>query len=220
MVKQVGYKWKFLGSLLAVSLITIISYICLAHSFHQRLNRIEEIQIEDCKQMSHLFDPINHYGRVRSVEIERFSTVLEKHEERMESLMEMEFGKLQNDFNFISIWASIITIVFLIFSIYSIFKTDEMLKEAEKVHEQIKGKADAIGNITNNIQREYQIELDGLKKESDNYIKEMAQKITVLNERIANADSMIRQYKEAVQTDEVVQASADEQDVQEKKDEA
>ena len=48
----------------------------------------------------------------------------------------------------------------------------------------------------------------------------MAQKITVLNERIANADSMIRQYKEAVQTDEVVQASADEQDVQEKKDEA
>lgn len=219
MMKQVGYKWKFLGSLLAVSLITIISYLCLALSFHQRLNRIEEIQIEDCKQMTHLFDPVNHYGRISSAEIERFSNTLEKHEERMESLMEMEFGKLQNDFNFISIWASIITIVFLIFSIYSIFKTDEMLKEAEKVHEQIKGKADAIGSITNNIQREYQAELDGLKKESDNYIKEMAQKITVLNERIANADSMIRQYKEAVQTDEVVQASADEQDVQEKNDE-
>lgn len=133
MLKQVGYKWKFLSSLLAVSLITIICYICLARSFHQRLNRIEEIQIEDCKQMTHLFDPANHNGRIRSVEIERFSNALEKHEGRMESLMEMEFGKLQNDFNFISLWAGIITIVFLIFSIYSIFKTDEMLKKAEIV---------------------------------------------------------------------------------------
>lgn len=55
-----------------------------------------------------------------------------------------------------------------------------------------------------------------MKKESDNYSKEMAQKMTLLNERLASADVMIRQYKEAVQTDDAVQASTEEQDVQEK----
>ncbi len=220
MGKQIGYKWKFIGSLLVVSLIAIISYACLARSFHQRLNRIEEIQMADCKQMNQLFDPSIHNNRVAVLDAERFSNVLAKHEEKMESLMEMEFGKLQNDFNFISLWAGILTIVFLIFSIYSIFKTDEMLKQAEKVYEHIKRKETSIEKITNNIQKKYQGELEELKKESDNYSNEMAQKMTLLNERLANADIMIRKYKEAAQTDEVVQASTDEQDVQDNNEEA
>jgi hypothetical protein len=95
-----------------------------------------------------------------------------------------------------------------------------MLKQAEVVYEQIKSKEAAIEKITNNIQREYQAELEVLKKDSDNYSNEMAQKMTLLNERLANADTMIRKYKEAVQTDEVVQASTDEQDVQENNEEA
>lgn len=220
MKKQLGYRWQFIGSLVLVSLITIIAYVCLAHSYHQRLKLIKEIQIEDCEQMTSMIKSVPLSNRSLSIEAAKMTNVLEKHEERMESLMEMEFEKLQNDFNFISLWAGIITIVFLIFSIYSIFKTDEMLKKSETVYEQIKGKADIIENITKNIQTQYNNELESLKKESDNYSKEMAQKMTLLNERLASADVMIRQYKEAVQTDDAVQASTEEQDVQEKQAEA
>lgn len=216
MDKKIGYKWQFIGSLIVVSLIAIISYACLAHSYHQRLNRIEEIQIEDSKQLTNLFNTKPYNNRTLAVETDKISRMLEDHEERMESLMEMEFEKLQNDFNFISLWAGIITIVFLIFSIYSIFKTDEMLKKSEIVYEQIKGDAELVGNMTKKIKSKYQTELGSLKKGSDDYMKEMAQKMSMLNERLVNVDTLIRQYKEAVQTDEVVQTSTEEQDVQEK----
>lgn len=216
MVKKNGYKWQFIGSLIVVSLMAIISYACLAHSYHQRLNRIEEIQIEDGKQLTNLFNATHYNNRTLSVEADKISRALEDHEERMETLMELEFEKLQNDFNFISLWAGIITIVFLIFSIYSIFKTDEMLKKSETVYEQIKGRSEVIGNMTKKIQSKYQAELGTLRKGSDDYMKEMSQKMTLLNERLANVDTLIRQYKETVQTDEVVQTSNEEQDVQEK----
>lgn len=199
-----------------VSLIAIIGYACLAHSYHQRLNKIEEIQIEDGKQLTTLFNTTSYHSRAFAVEADKISRALKDHEERMESLMELEFEKLQNDFNFISLWAGIITIVFLIFSIYSIFKTDEMLKKSENVYEQIKGKSEEIENLTKNIQTQYQSELGLLKKESDDYMKEMAQKMTLLNERLANADTIIKDFREAAQTDEVVQTSTEEQDVQEK----
>lgn len=216
MDKKTSYKWQFIGSLIVVSLIAIISYASLAHSFHQRLDRIEEIQKADGKQLSNLFNTTTYNNRALAAEADRISRTLEDHEERMASLMELEFEKLQNDFNFISLWAGIITIVFLIFSIYSIFKTDEMLKKSETVYEQIKGKSEVIGNMTKKIQSKYQAELGTLRKGSDDYMKEMAQKMTLLNERLANVDTLIRQYKEAIQTDEVVQTSTEEQDVQEK----
>lgn len=216
MEKQLGYRRQFIGSLVLVSLIAIIAYVCLAHSYRQRLDGIREIQIADCEQMSNVIKSVTMNKMSLSIEADWITKALEKHEERMESLMEMEFEKLQNDFNFISLWAGIITIVFLIFSIYSIFKTDEMLKKSETVYEQIKGKADVIENVTKDIQTQYNNELELLKKESDNYSKEMAQKMTLLNERLASVDVMIRQYKESIQTDDAVQASTEEQVVQEK----
>ncbi|MBO7617885.1 MAG: hypothetical protein J6T22_11820 [Bacteroidales bacterium] len=216
MDKKIGYRWQFIGSLIVVSLIAIISYVCLAHSYRQRLDRIEEIQVEDGKQLTNLFKTIPYNNRALAVETDKISRTLEDHEQRMESLMELEFEKLQNDFNFISLWAGIITIVFLIFSIYSIFKTDEMLKKSETVYEKIKRNAEVIGDMTKSIQSKYQEELGTLKKGADDYMNEMAQKMTLLNERLANADTLIRQHRETAQIDEVVQTSTEEQDVQEK----
>jgi methyl-accepting chemotaxis protein len=216
MDKKIGYRWQFIGSLIVVSLIAIICYVCLAHSYRQRLDRIEEIQVEDGKQLTNLFKTIPYNNRALAVETDKISRTLEDHEQRMESLMELEFEKLQNDFNFISLWAGIITIVFLIFSIYSIFKTDEMLKKSETVYEKIKRNAEVIGDMTKSIQSKYQEELGTLKKGADDYMNEMAQKMTLLNERLANADTLIRQHRETAQIDEVVQTSTEEQDVQEK----
>lgn len=217
MGERISYKWHFIGSLIIVSLITIVGFVWLADSYHNRLNRIEKIQTADCKQIKSIFNTYATYAnnnRIINAGIERVSEVLENHEERMESLMEFEFEKLQNDFNLISLWAGIITIVFLVFSIYSIFKTDEMLKESEAVYGQIKGKANEIESLTQYLQNNYQENLKSIKKESDNHMKEMSQKMSLLNERLANADMLIRQYREAAQTDETLQTSNEEQDIQ------
>ena len=217
MSKRISYRWQFIGSLLVVSIITIIGFICLTNSYHQRLNRIEEIQLEDCKQLVNVFNAQTNNSKSFIAYKETLSKTLEDHEARMELLMKSEFEKLQNGFNLVSLWAGIITIVFLVFSIYSIFKTDEMLKKSEIVYEQIKGKSRTIKNITTKIENKYKGELDSLKNSSNNYITEMAQKMSLLNERLANVDTLIRQYKETVQTDETVQTSNEEQDIQDKR---
>lgn len=210
-----GYKWQFICSLLVVSIIAIIGFVMLSTSYHQRLDRIEEIQRADCKQIGKIITLASKHNNTIVIDAKKIEASFEKHEERMQSMMDVEFEKLQNDFNFISLWAGLITIVFLIFSIYSIFKTDEMLKKSETVYDDIKSKSDVIDNFTKTIQKKYRSELKNLKKESDDYIKELTQKISLLNERLAGIDVAIKQSKEASQMDETVQMSSEEQNVQE-----
>ena len=129
----------------------------------------------------------------------------------------MEFEKLQNDFNFISLWAGLLTIVCLIFSIYSIFKTDEMLKKSENVYDEIKDKAYVVDNFTKNVKRKYKQELNALKKDSDDYIKDLLQKISLLDSRMASMDSLVKQVKNSTQVDDSVHDSSEEHTTQELK---
>ena len=200
MLQNISYKWQFIGSLLIVSIVAITGFVSLSVSYHN---------------LSRIFNDASFNKQTIAKETENLSKSFEKHEEKMQSIMEMEFERLQNDFNFISLWAGLITIVFLIFSIYSIFKTDEMLKKSDIVYDEIKGKSDVIDNFTRNIQRKYKVELRNLKKESDDYIKELTQKISILNERLVNVDQLIKNIKDSSQIDEVVQASSEGQDTQE-----
>lgn len=204
------YKWHFIVSLIIVSCIAILGFASLSYSYHNRLDRIEEIQMADCR---HLYQVLNNSSLNRNtfrVELEKVSEAFKRHEDRMQSLLELEFDKLQNDFNFISLWAGLITIVFLIFSIYSIFKTDEMLKKSENAYDEIKRNSTEIEKFADDIKKEYTNELDTLKKEADDFVKEFLQKLALLNERFANIDSQIKSSKESLQADETIQASTEE----------
>ena len=90
-----------------------------------------------------------------------------------------------------------------------------MLKKSEKVYEDIKTQSNVIDNFTEKIQKEYRSELETLKTESDDFIKELTQKISMLNERLAIIDSQIKRTREASQTDDAIQTSSDEQSTQE-----
>lgn len=211
------YKWHFLGSMIAVSIIAIIGFVCLSHSYYNRLETIEELQKRDGKRIEIILNNAHVNKKNIVPEVESLTTVFSEHSERMEGLMNMEFEKLQNDFNFISLWAGLLTIVFLIFSIYSIFKTDEMLKKSENVYDEIKDKAYVVDNFTKNVKRKYKQELNALKKDSDDYIKDLLQKISLLDSRMASMDSLVKQVKNSTQVDDSVHDSSEEHTTQELK---
>lgn len=52
--------------------------------------------------------------------------------EEIKSLLELEFNKLQNEYESVEIWTGILTVVFLIFSFYSIFKTEQMESQSRE----------------------------------------------------------------------------------------
>ena len=47
------------------------------------------------------------------------------------ALLELEMSKIQNEHETLGIWAALLTIVFLIFSFYSLFKTDDLVKQGQ-----------------------------------------------------------------------------------------
>ena len=67
--------------------------------------------------------------------------MLDKHQE---ALLYLEYNKLQADFNVLMFAASCLMIMFLVFSLYSIFKTDEipvhpLTPQTDEVHTDIMG---------------------------------------------------------------------------------
>lgn len=47
-------------------------------------------------------------------------------------LLELEFTKIQSEYEVLNLWCALLTIVFLIFSFFSIFKTNEMSRQGEE----------------------------------------------------------------------------------------
>lgn len=53
-------------------------------------------------------------------------------QERTKELLDMEFSKIQNEYEVLNLWCALLTVVFLIFSFFSIFKTTEMSRQGEE----------------------------------------------------------------------------------------
>lgn len=53
-------------------------------------------------------------------------------DESIRHLLELEFNKIQHEYDVLAFWGGILTIVFLIFSFYSLFKGEEMNRQANE----------------------------------------------------------------------------------------
>ncbi len=50
----------------------------------------------------------------------------------MRTLLQLEFNKMQNEYEALELWAAILTVVFLIFSFYSFFKTENLEEQGQQ----------------------------------------------------------------------------------------
>lgn len=90
--------------------------------------------------------PRNAYRQVEAV----YATN-QKHQEEVKALLELQFNKIQNEYETQEVWIGILTIVFLIFSFYSLFKSEEMERQGKlalhSIEESEKGAQKALGSI-------------------------------------------------------------------------
>lgn len=77
----------------------------------------------------------------------------------MKSLLELEMSKIQNEHETLGIWAALLTIVFLIFSFYSLFKADDLVKQGQ----------DGLDKL-NEIRREADNSVDQIKSKGEEKI--------------------------------------------------
>ena len=118
---------RFVGCILLIVVLAIGCFVFLASNYRQAQNDIVALQRKDAKILEGILNPTFNPHRRETYDIEKIADLLDRHQNRVEALLETEYNKLQADFNILMLWARCLMIVFLVFSLYSIFKTDEML---------------------------------------------------------------------------------------------
>lgn len=99
----------------------LYGYVIYLHNGHivEGQNRIIHIYDRQMKKMESTKPSLNKIDSQREKEMSAF------HEE-VKSLLELEYNRIQNEFEAIEIWTGVLTVIFLIFSFYSLFKTEQL----------------------------------------------------------------------------------------------
>lgn len=163
---------------------------------NERLNDTHDIIISHHRKSVQATDSLlNLYNRlvsdslknIKNVELrelcDNLSKITEKaafarNDERIGNLLDTELSKIQSEYETLNLWCALITVVFLIFSFYSIFKASEMATEGERILDEVKRikkdvhqKADTIddevGKVNDQI-KEMKKSIEVVKTEKDN----------------------------------------------------
>lgn len=108
----------FSAALLCCGLYGFVIYLHNGHIVEGQ-NRIIRIYNSQMNKMESAKLSLNIRDSQREKEMSAF------HEE-VKSLLELEYNRIQNEFEAIEIWTGVLTVIFLIFSFYSLFKTEQL----------------------------------------------------------------------------------------------
>ena len=129
---------------LIVTVITVSLTVYFNSKYEEHQERILRVYAERTKALSGI-DGISCQGQGRfavspdsldrlcrriegaAVDFDRADT-----DESIRHLLELEFNKIQHEYDVLAFWGGILTIVFLIFSFYSLFKGEEMNRQANE----------------------------------------------------------------------------------------
>lgn len=100
-------------------------------------------------------------------------------------LLELHFNRIQHEYTVLALWAGILMIVFLIFSFYSLYKTDDIAKQSKERLKEIKEKGD-------NVLKELQKLQDNLKKETGDRIAQLNKEVEASQN---NLNTLASQFK-------------------------
>lgn len=104
--------------------------------------------------------------------------------ERISNLLESELAKIQSEYEVLNLWCALLTVVFLIFSFFSIFKANEMANQSE----------DALKSMRT-IERDVQTKSESI----DEKIKEANRKIENLTNSITGIETRQKELSNIVE---------------------
>ncbi len=139
------YRHKFIWSVVFSTIIVIILFVLLLRTYDKSLNEIVDLHREYHSQVESLLKPLTISKDSCVYVNEQLANCIEEGLLNTQSVLQLQSTRIQADFTLLSLWAGILMIVFLIFSISSIFKTDELMKQGReglKVIEESKSKVD------------------------------------------------------------------------------
>lgn len=170
-------KSSYVWVILIVTLLACVAFAYLTISYKNNFEEIISVQKKDHQATLDALDKVhNPYIRKNDVFFKELGEHLDNHAARTEALLQLEYGKLQSDFNFISIWGAVITIVFLVFSIYSMFKVDQLQSQSQDSYNKIADFHTKAHELSNEIDSELTASKKKITEETEKSIKAIQDK--------------------------------------------
>lgn len=183
------YSWYILFIVLCLSVtIGCVVYSCTsAKAFDKESKSISAAYAKKSTELIRVIQEAKVDTIKRGVSIdEHVLKELDYHQEQVRDLLNVQFERLQSERNVLEIWAASLTIVFLIFSFFSLFHTEDMMKEARE-------KLNKLESISSTA------ETKGTEIES-----RLNQKLNPISTKISEADTKIEAIKKTIGDQEIL----------------
>ena len=198
------YRHKFIWMVVIATISTIVLYVMIGFMHNKSMSHIEDYAENLNRNLIYNLPNVELTKDSCYFVNEHLVTQLEQNIKAVQSMLELQDARIQADFTILSIWAGVLMIVFLIFSIYSIFKTDELMRQSREgllAVEEAKKKAEV------NVQMVKEKASEQVKLVSDTANNEM-QKFQE-NERVALERIISDMEKQKVELQTVYKTQAE-----------
>lgn len=123
-------------------------------------------------------------------------------QEEMSNLVELHIDKIENDYAQIGIWAGVLSVIFIIFGFFALFKIEESKKDAKDVFENIKAQSNTTTGQINELQSqasELNTFLNEIRNEGTSFIQRKTEEFEELKKKLNNILGQSFQDSEKIQ---------------------
>lgn len=124
------------------------------------------------------------------------SFVVQENEQKTTKLLELEFSKIQNEYEVLNLWCALLTVVFLIFSFFSIFKTNEMTSQGEESLRRLRQTAKEAKSKSDDIDFKIKESEEKIKTKEKELVASLKENIRGLNEKVEDSDKTFCHIKD------------------------
>lgn len=112
--------------------------------------------------------------REDSLRLRNERTLLEM---QTKSMIDLHLNKVEHEYSNLTIWAAILTILFLVFSFYSIYKMDELIQQGNDGVKDIRSLKKSGEDIIEKLEATSKLEIEKTQNKIDGFIVEQQQRM-------------------------------------------
>lgn len=161
------YKNKFLYTIVIATALCVSCFLYLSCSFKDSCDRIVGANSASMRKIDSMLRPAKMSKDSCYYVNEQLAATIKNNMAENRSLLEMQVSRIQSDFSLLSLWAGILMIVFLVFSIYSMFKTDELIKQSRESLKRIEESAKQTNVVIETIRHKTEEEIEKVTQKAN-----------------------------------------------------
>lgn len=187
------YRGKFLWCVVLATIFAGVLFFAVEGSHHKALHDVVEVHNGFVSRMDSVMQPLEMAPDSCLYVNEQLALSMKEYMQSTQSILQLESHKIQSDYTILSIWAGILMIVFLVFSIYSMFKTDELIKQGRAGLKEIEEAKNKVDENMAKIDKRVEVELKKVTDASDKKISDITEKSS---EFLTQVEQQANQQKE------------------------